>query len=88
MVLDAFIQQYACDVEAEVIGKPSTMFFQSVLNDMGIQPHEVIRNMLPLGQVLCVLFIVYWWDNVWQSHIFIIAIIYFTILTYLFYFYL
>ncbi|KAM4624631.1 phospholysine phosphohistidine inorganic pyrophosphate phosphatase [Polymixia lowei] len=34
--------EYACDVEAEVIGKPSSMFFQTVLNDMGIQPHEVL----------------------------------------------
>lgn len=36
--------QYACDLEAEVIGKPSSMFFQSVLNDMGLQPHEVCHN--------------------------------------------
>ncbi|XP_069374029.1 phospholysine phosphohistidine inorganic pyrophosphate phosphatase isoform X3 [Paralichthys olivaceus] len=34
--------EYACDLEAEVIGKPSPMFFQSVLNDMGLQPHEVL----------------------------------------------
>ncbi|XP_039990700.1 phospholysine phosphohistidine inorganic pyrophosphate phosphatase isoform X1 [Xiphias gladius] len=34
--------EYACDLEAEVIGKPSTVFFQSVLNDMGLQPHEVM----------------------------------------------
>ncbi|KAG7228042.1 hypothetical protein INR49_005664 [Caranx melampygus] len=34
--------EYACDLEAEVIGKPSSMFFQSVLNDMGLQPHEVL----------------------------------------------
>lgn len=36
--------QYACDLEAEVIGKPSPMFFQSVLTDMGLQPHEVRSN--------------------------------------------
>ncbi|KAL2078569.1 hypothetical protein ACEWY4_026254 [Coilia grayii] len=34
--------EYACDVEAEVVGKPSAMFFQSVLNDMGVQPHEAL----------------------------------------------
>lgn len=34
--------EYACDVKAEVIGKPSPMFFQSVLGDMGIQPHEAL----------------------------------------------
>ncbi|XP_041818876.1 phospholysine phosphohistidine inorganic pyrophosphate phosphatase [Chelmon rostratus] len=34
--------EYACDLKAEVIGKPSPPFFQSVLNDMGLQPHEVL----------------------------------------------
>ncbi|XP_019721452.1 phospholysine phosphohistidine inorganic pyrophosphate phosphatase [Hippocampus comes] len=34
--------EYACDVEAEVIGKPSATFFLSVLNDMALQPHEVM----------------------------------------------
>lgn len=34
--------EYACDIEAEVIGKPAPMFFQSVLNDMGIQPYEAL----------------------------------------------
>ncbi|XP_062859589.1 phospholysine phosphohistidine inorganic pyrophosphate phosphatase [Trichomycterus rosablanca] len=34
--------EYACDVEAEVVGKPAPMFFQSVLDDMGIQPHEAL----------------------------------------------
>uniref|UniRef100_A0A3B3ZIQ9 Phospholysine phosphohistidine inorganic pyrophosphate phosphatase n=1 Tax=Periophthalmus magnuspinnatus TaxID=409849 RepID=A0A3B3ZIQ9_9GOBI len=34
--------EYACDVKAQVIGKPSPTFFQSVLNDMGIQPHEAL----------------------------------------------
>ncbi|XP_034050272.1 phospholysine phosphohistidine inorganic pyrophosphate phosphatase [Thalassophryne amazonica] len=34
--------EYACDLEAEVIGKPSQSFFQGVLNDMGLQPHEAL----------------------------------------------
>ncbi|XP_056285352.1 phospholysine phosphohistidine inorganic pyrophosphate phosphatase isoform X1 [Pseudoliparis swirei] len=34
--------EYACDLKAEVVGKPSATFFQSVLNDMGLQPHEVL----------------------------------------------
>ncbi|XP_068161504.1 phospholysine phosphohistidine inorganic pyrophosphate phosphatase [Antennarius striatus] len=34
--------EYACDVKAEVIGKPSPLFFQSVLNNMGLQPHEAL----------------------------------------------
>ncbi|XP_026988502.1 phospholysine phosphohistidine inorganic pyrophosphate phosphatase isoform X1 [Tachysurus fulvidraco] len=34
--------EYACDLEADVVGKPAPMFFQSVLNDMGLQPHEVL----------------------------------------------
>ncbi|KAG7264489.1 hypothetical protein CRUP_025569 [Coryphaenoides rupestris] len=34
--------EYACDVEAEVIGKPSAGFFHSVLRDMGLQPHQVL----------------------------------------------
>ncbi|XP_070846599.1 phospholysine phosphohistidine inorganic pyrophosphate phosphatase [Chaetodon trifascialis] len=34
--------EYACDLKAEVIGKPSSTFFQSVLSDMGLQPHEVL----------------------------------------------
>ncbi|XP_061763564.1 phospholysine phosphohistidine inorganic pyrophosphate phosphatase isoform X2 [Nerophis ophidion] len=34
--------EYACDVEAEVIGKPSAQFFQSVLDDMALQSHEVV----------------------------------------------
>uniref|UniRef100_UPI0037E76732 phospholysine phosphohistidine inorganic pyrophosphate phosphatase n=1 Tax=Semicossyphus pulcher TaxID=241346 RepID=UPI0037E76732 len=34
--------EYATDLKAEVIGKPSPTFFQSVLNDMGLQPHEVL----------------------------------------------
>ncbi|KAG7492646.1 hypothetical protein MATL_G00016870 [Megalops atlanticus] len=34
--------EYACDVEAEVVGKPAPMFFQSALTDMGIQPQEAL----------------------------------------------
>lgn len=34
--------EYACDVKAEVFGKPSPLFFQSALNDMGLQPQEVL----------------------------------------------
>ncbi|KAI2658197.1 Phospholysine phosphohistidine inorganic pyrophosphate phosphatase [Labeo rohita] len=34
--------EYACDVQAEVVGKPSAKFFQTVLNDMKLQPHEVV----------------------------------------------
>ncbi|XP_040922983.1 phospholysine phosphohistidine inorganic pyrophosphate phosphatase [Toxotes jaculatrix] len=34
--------EYACDLEAEVIGKPSPMFFHSVLSDMALQPHEAL----------------------------------------------
>lgn len=34
--------EYACDVQAEVVGKPSPEFFQSVLRDMNLQPHEVV----------------------------------------------
>uniref|UniRef100_A0AAZ3PXV4 Phospholysine phosphohistidine inorganic pyrophosphate phosphatase n=1 Tax=Oncorhynchus tshawytscha TaxID=74940 RepID=A0AAZ3PXV4_ONCTS len=33
--------EYACDVEAEVIGKPDPMFFQKVLDDMGIQSQQL-----------------------------------------------
>lgn len=54
--------QYACDLKAEVIGKPSPMFFQSALADMGLQPHEVCNNkrnciclstVLWLGYICC-----------------------------------
>ncbi|KAL4640158.1 phospholysine phosphohistidine inorganic pyrophosphate phosphatase [Arapaima gigas] len=34
--------EYACDIEAEVVGKPAKMFFQSVLLDMGIEPQQVL----------------------------------------------
>uniref|UniRef100_A0A8C2EG36 Phospholysine phosphohistidine inorganic pyrophosphate phosphatase n=1 Tax=Cyprinus carpio TaxID=7962 RepID=A0A8C2EG36_CYPCA len=34
--------EYACDVQAQVVGKPSAEFFQTVLSDMKLQPHEVV----------------------------------------------
>ncbi|XP_053162370.1 phospholysine phosphohistidine inorganic pyrophosphate phosphatase isoform X8 [Hemicordylus capensis] len=34
--------EYACDIEAEVVGKPAKMFFQSALAEMGVQPHQAI----------------------------------------------
>ncbi|MBN3299025.1 phospholysine phosphohistidine inorganic pyrophosphate phosphatase [Amia ocellicauda] len=34
--------EFACDVEAEVVGKPAQMFFKSVLADMGLEPHEAL----------------------------------------------
>ncbi|KAL0964788.1 hypothetical protein UPYG_G00328960 [Umbra pygmaea] len=34
--------EYACDTEAEVVGKPAPTFFQKVLDDMGIPPHEAL----------------------------------------------
>ncbi|XP_056089755.1 phospholysine phosphohistidine inorganic pyrophosphate phosphatase [Rhinichthys klamathensis goyatoka] len=34
--------EYAGDVRAEVVGKPSADFFGTVLKDMSLQPHEVV----------------------------------------------
>ncbi|XP_063163387.1 phospholysine phosphohistidine inorganic pyrophosphate phosphatase isoform X2 [Candoia aspera] len=34
--------EYACDIQAEVVGKPAKMFFQSALTEMGIEPHQAI----------------------------------------------
>ncbi|XP_015277689.1 PREDICTED: phospholysine phosphohistidine inorganic pyrophosphate phosphatase [Gekko japonicus] len=34
--------EYACDIQAEVVGKPAKMFFQSALREMGVEPHEAI----------------------------------------------
>ncbi|XP_078269719.1 phospholysine phosphohistidine inorganic pyrophosphate phosphatase isoform X1 [Rhinoraja longicauda] len=34
--------EYACDIEAEVVGKPAEMFFLSALSDMGLEPDQVI----------------------------------------------
>ncbi|XP_042075679.1 phospholysine phosphohistidine inorganic pyrophosphate phosphatase isoform X1 [Haplochromis burtoni] len=53
--------EYACDLKAEVIGKPSPTFFRSVLNDMGLKPHERAHH----GLLLCFcphppLWLLYW----------------------------
>ncbi|XP_061490354.1 phospholysine phosphohistidine inorganic pyrophosphate phosphatase isoform X1 [Rhineura floridana] len=34
--------EYACDIQAEVVGKPAKMFFQSALTEMDIEPHQAI----------------------------------------------
>ncbi|XP_030060600.1 phospholysine phosphohistidine inorganic pyrophosphate phosphatase [Microcaecilia unicolor] len=34
--------EYACDIEAEVVGKPSKAFFLSALADMDVEPHEAL----------------------------------------------
>ncbi|XP_053926993.1 phospholysine phosphohistidine inorganic pyrophosphate phosphatase isoform X2 [Cuculus canorus] len=34
--------EYACDVQAEVVGKPAKMFFESALAEMGVTPQEAI----------------------------------------------
>ncbi|XP_044301622.1 phospholysine phosphohistidine inorganic pyrophosphate phosphatase isoform X4 [Varanus komodoensis] len=34
--------EYACDIEAEVVGKPAKMFFQSALTELGIEPHQAV----------------------------------------------
>lgn len=36
-----FILQFAADVKAEIVGKPSETFFSSVLEDMGVSPENV-----------------------------------------------
>lgn len=33
--------QYACGIEAEVVGKPSPEFFRSALQQMGVEAHQV-----------------------------------------------
>ncbi|XP_058841180.1 phospholysine phosphohistidine inorganic pyrophosphate phosphatase-like [Acipenser ruthenus] len=32
----------ACDIEAELVGRPAKVFFQSALADMGVEPHQAI----------------------------------------------
>lgn len=39
-----FSSQYACGIEAEVVGKPSPEYFQSALKEMGVEAHEVGRS--------------------------------------------
>uniref|UniRef100_A0A8C8SG29 Phospholysine phosphohistidine inorganic pyrophosphate phosphatase n=1 Tax=Pelusios castaneus TaxID=367368 RepID=A0A8C8SG29_9SAUR len=34
--------EYACDIQAEVVGKPAKAFFQSALAEMGVEPHQAI----------------------------------------------
>ncbi|NXC72866.1 LHPP phosphatase, partial [Anhinga anhinga] len=34
--------EYACDVQAEVVGKPAEMFFESALAEMGVPPQQAI----------------------------------------------
>ncbi|XP_074088327.1 phospholysine phosphohistidine inorganic pyrophosphate phosphatase isoform X2 [Macrotis lagotis] len=34
--------EYACDVQAEVVGKPAPEFFQAALKEMGLEAHETI----------------------------------------------
>uniref|UniRef100_A0A8B9DC96 Phospholysine phosphohistidine inorganic pyrophosphate phosphatase n=1 Tax=Anser cygnoides TaxID=8845 RepID=A0A8B9DC96_ANSCY len=34
--------EYACDVEAEVVGKPAKAFFESALAEMGVPPQQAI----------------------------------------------
>ncbi|KAM9285145.1 phospholysine phosphohistidine inorganic pyrophosphate phosphatase [Morus bassanus] len=34
--------EYACDVQAEVVGKPAKMFFESALAEMGVPPQQAI----------------------------------------------
>lgn len=36
-----YILQFAADVKAEIVGKPSETFFSSVLEDMGVSPENV-----------------------------------------------
>ena len=33
--------EYACDVKAEIVGKPAESFYKAALDDMGVQPDEV-----------------------------------------------
>jgi len=33
--------QYACDITAEVVGKPSSAFFRTGLEDMGVSAEQV-----------------------------------------------
>ncbi|XP_056385510.1 phospholysine phosphohistidine inorganic pyrophosphate phosphatase isoform X2 [Hyla sarda] len=34
--------EYACDITAEVVGKPAKNFFMSALKELGVQPHEAV----------------------------------------------
>lgn len=34
--------EYACNIKAEVLGKPSLEFFNSAVQDINVQPHEIV----------------------------------------------
>ncbi|NXA34496.1 LHPP phosphatase, partial [Eudromia elegans] len=34
--------EYACDVQAEIVGKPAKMFFESALAELGVEPHQAV----------------------------------------------
>ena len=36
-----FSFQYACDIEARIVGKPSKSFFKTALKDMNLEPNQV-----------------------------------------------
>ncbi|GFO24395.1 phospholysine phosphohistidine inorganic pyrophosphate phosphatase-like [Plakobranchus ocellatus] len=38
----SFLLQYASDVTAEVVGKPSSIFFEAVLQDAGVNPSKSV----------------------------------------------
>lgn len=42
-----FLCQYACGIEAEVVGKPSPEFFKSALQAIGLEAHQVRVADLP-----------------------------------------
>uniref|UniRef100_G1NGL2 Phospholysine phosphohistidine inorganic pyrophosphate phosphatase n=1 Tax=Meleagris gallopavo TaxID=9103 RepID=G1NGL2_MELGA len=37
--------EYACDVQAEVVGKPAKAFFESALAEMGVPPEQVMHRL-------------------------------------------
>lgn len=37
------VLQFACGIQAEVVGKPAPEFFKSALREMGLEAHEVGR---------------------------------------------
>lgn len=41
MFLSLFFPQYACDIQAEVVGKPAKRFFESALAELGVPPEQV-----------------------------------------------
>ena len=38
--------QYACGIEAELVGKPSPEFFKSALREMRVEAHQVSQWVL------------------------------------------